>query len=801
MASLRYAVRRAQRQRGLNVLVALAMALGLGSATAGLALANRALVNPFGLPRPRQLMAIADDGSPPGAAAYSRLPAFVAACGFTTGGLPVTAGLSRGQQYVAAVTAGFFRVTGIEPRHGRRFSGKELRAGERAAVISHDLAVGGYGGAAVGRRITLGGELFTVIGVMPAGFGFPGGTAVWIPARAATSHLVLMDGPAAAGYGAGRLIARLRAGVSIAAASAQVRAQQRREAAVWDAEHPRGPRMGVSDVTLRPLLQSWTHGERGTVNLLLAATGLLFLISCFVMSGVLLARALSSQKEMATRLALGAQRAQLARQWLADALVVVAPAAVIGAGVAAALMAALRGWAPATMPGLDLLYPGWRDAAALLALAAVALVLTALPPALSTLRLRPPGEMLQSAFFGRVRASRLWPVLVTLELAVALALTTSAALLLASFGRLTHVDLGFSPAGVQSLTFTSAPGLVPLLNRDRSEAAVRAGAINRAVLAAAQRVPGAEVALASNPPLTRYSTGGMFVLPLPGSVRHEAGAEPNEVSGSYFQLLEIPLLRGRTFAATDGTGAPLVAIVSQRLAHRFWGDQNPIGRRIAFDGDTAHPRRVVGEVGEVLAGGPVDLEGWAGQIYLPLAQPYRSRPVATLLARTGKGAAAEGLAAALQTVPGVEVLGSSSLSAAAARATAPQRFNALAVTLFASLSLLLIIVAVIGLLAHWVTGRRQEIAVRLALGAMPEAMARNVMLRAGAMLAVAVGLVLIASPLLQALLGNLLYGVSPLNVNLWAAAVVMVSAVTFAATAVPALAAARVAPAEMLRCQ
>lgn len=798
VASLRYAFRRARRQRGLSALLILALALGLGGATAALALAERALVNPFGLPQPEQLMAIADSGTPAGAASYSRLPAFTAACGYTTGGLTVTAGHTRGHQYVAAVTADFFRVAGIAPRTGRRFSAGELQAGNRVAIISHDLAAGGYGGAALGGALTMGGERFAVIGVMPQGFGFPAGTAVWIPAHAAASNLVLMNGPPAAGLGSGHLIARLRPRVNLAEASAEVGRQQRHEAAAWDALHPRGPKMGVSSVTLTPLLHRWTRGARGTVDLLLAAAGLLFLISCFVAGGVLLARALNGQKETAARMALGARRWQLARQWLIEALVLVAPATAVAAGVAAALMAALRRGAPAALPGLDLLHPRWSDGAVLAALAVVALVLTALPPLLSTLRLRSPAHLLQTSFYGGVRASLLWPVVVIFELAVALALTASAALLLASFGRLTHTDLGFAPAGIQTVTFTTAPALAPLLQRrERAAAFARAAAINRTVLTAAQRIPGATTSLASPAPLSRRSSNGMFIMPWPGSPQDEAGAEISSISAGYFHLLRIPLARGRGFTAADIAASPLVAIVSRSLAHRFWGDRNPIGRQIAFDGDTVHPRTVVGEVRDVLPGGPTALGVWAGQVYIPLTQPTHSPPlVASLLVRGGATGAA---LAAVQPVAGVEVLDSSSLSAAAARVTATQRFSAQVVALFAALALLLIVLALVGLLAHWVTARRHEIAIRLALGATPAAMARSVIVRLALMLAAAVGLTLTASPMLKALLANVLYGIQPLAVGPWAAAVALVCTVALGATAVPALTAAHVAPAEALR--
>ncbi|MGH9487591.1 MAG: ABC transporter permease [Terriglobales bacterium] len=799
-AGLSFAIRRAGRQKGLSVALIAALALGLGGATAILALANRVLVNPIGLPQPQRVVHIYAGRDPATVAAYAPLPAFAAVAGYGTGALTLAAGGLRGREYVAAVTRGFFGVAGTVPRAGRQFSAGELDSGDRVAIISSGLAGGGFHGAAVGRALSLGGVRFTIIGVMPAGFEFPAGTSVWIPYNAGQKYLALQNG---AVYGG--LIGRLRRGVSLQQASAQVEAEMQRQIAALEAAHP-GQKFGISSVFAVSVVKNWAQRSRTTVDLLLAAAGVLWLVACFAVGGVLVARSLADQKEMATRLALGARRRRLAAQWIWEVLVLIVPAALAAAGVAAALMAALRRGAPAGMLGLDLLHPRGEDWGALAGLSLVALIVTAVPPALSTLRLRPPAEMLQSAFYGKVRASVLWPVLVVAELTLALVLTASATLLLASYGKLTRVNLGFNPAGVSTVTYTALPAMLPLLRKARAaggagreallQAAVARGVrVEQSARRAADKAARGPVAASSNPPLLSESAG-LFMWATPGPPGRSAEAVFSNISGDYFSLLGIPLLRGRSFTVSAAQGAPPVIIVSRAVAQALWGSANPIGRRMRVGNET-RPRTVIGEAADVLPDGPGQEPFGTGQIYMPSQQPYNHQPSQqmTLLARAPAGL----IAARLAPVSGVEVLDSTTLTAAAAKALAPQRFSALVLAMFSGLALLLVALGVLGLLAHWVDARRHEIAVRLALGASPQAMARTVLARMALLLAAAAGLALMLSPMEKALLGSVLYGISPLDLGLWATAVACVCFVSLAAGAIPALRAARIATAEILR--
>ncbi|MGH9472310.1 MAG: ABC transporter permease [Terriglobales bacterium] len=801
--------RRWQHAPGTALALALIVALGIGGATTMTALVRRVLVNPLGLPQPERLIGIAGPGTPAGAAGYGQIRAFAAVGGYATGGTAITAGAASGYANIAAVTARFFSVAGVQPNAGRGFAPDEDSPAARVVVLGARLAHRAFGGAtqALGRPIAIGGVPFTVIGVMPDGFGFPSGTEVWLPMRATEGQILLTGGPVAGTVGYHRLIARLRPGVSYHQAFAAIAAYKTGEAAVWDHQHPNGPKMGVSSSQGSVLLESWSKTFRPLVQLLAAAMALLWLVVCANLGGVLLARSLSTQRDLAVRRALGASRRRLARLWLAEAAAAVIPGVALGVGFAAALMAALRHWAPPRMPGLNLLHLGWGDLAVLAACGLLTLALVALPPVVSLLRMRSPGELMQSAFYGsrgRGRASFLWPALVAFELAAALVLTAGAGLLLASFTRLGRVSLGFSPRGVLTQQYTVFPALAAL-PRTLPDAARQQQALTAAlsrdqqVLDRAQRTPGALAALVSQPP--PGSVGGQFLSDFAAPRgAHECFAEVNEISGDYFKLLHIPLLDGRIFNPRDSATAAPVIILSQRAAQALWPGQSPLGRQVEFGGMSAG-MTVVGVVGDIKPAGPgAGNETGIGQAYIPFTQPFSGRPdvIMTLLVRPAPGGAPP-LAPLVAGINGVAALRASSLAAALAAVTAQPRFLLLSGTVFTGLALVLIWLGVVALLGHWVTAHRHELAVRLALGGAPAAMARLVLSRLALMLLAAVALAACALPSESRLLAHLLFGVQPHNAAVWSAAVALVAAFALAAAALPALRAARTDPAQALR--
>lgn len=788
----------------------LVVTLGVGGATAMAALVRRVLVNPLGLPRPGELMEIDGPGSPEGAAAYGQLPAFVAAAGYSTGGLAVAGGAASGYANVAAVTVGFFDVAGVAPRVGRGFSAGEAVGAAPVAVIGWLLAQRGFGGApqALGRRLQIGGLPLTVIGVMPAGFGFPSGTELWLPMQTADAHLLLTGGPEAGEVGSDLLIARLQAGVSFRQAYGQIAAHQRAEADAWDRAHPHGPKMGVSDAQGAGLLADWTREFQPMVQLLAGAMGLLWLVVCANLGGVLLARALHGQRELAIRTALGASRRQLARLWLADAAGLVVPGSAAGLGVTALLMDGLRYWAPAKLPGLDLLWLGWSDVGVLAACGALTLLIIALPPLASLLRRGAPAELMQNAFYGsrgRGRAAVLWPVLVAVELAAALVLTAGAGLLMVSFAKLGRVPLGFTTQGVLTQQFTVFPALAALPRNAPSAQAqqrVLVAALSRdqQVLDAARRLPGAVAAISNQPPPGRVRGQFLADAAAPRGSR-EWPAEVSQIGGDYFKLLGIPLLRGRAFNSGDSPTAPLVIVVSQHVAQTLWPGQNPLGRQVQFGG-MGTGMTVVGVVADIKPAGPGG-RGRMGalQAYIPYQQPHRGRPavIMTLLVRQ-PAASAPPLARLVGGVAGVAALRTSSLDAALAAVTAQPRFLLLAGAVFTALALGLIWLGVLALLASWVTAHRQELAIRLALGAAPAALARLVVVRLALMLLAALALAALAVPSESRVLAHLLFGVQPLNASIWLAALALVAVVALGAAALPALRAARTDPASALRC-
>lgn len=803
--NLRQAFRGWMRSPGLGVLLVLTLALGLGGAVTGIAVADRALVNPLGLPHPERVLGIAASGAPASVAIYARLPAFAAVAGYSTGRVPVAAGASQNACNVSGVTEGFFQVAGVTPQRGRVFTDAELQAGDRVAVVSADLSGSGFGGAgALGRSIRIGTTAFTVVGVMPARFGFPYATDVWIPSRSAGLSLRLLAAPPAGALRQNRLIGRLRPGTSEQDAAIEVRQQMQREAEAYNDAHPTGGRMGVSTVFVASLAASRSGSFRPTVDLLLAAALLLWLVACASLGGVLLARTLASRQDALTRLTLGASRSSLLRARLADAFILTTPSVVAAAGAMTVLMACLRRWAPPQFPGLDLLHPAAADFALLAAMAVPSLLLTTLPAGLYTLRLR-----LRTGQDFAPRPGWTWPALVTFELAGALSLTVAAGLLLSSYTRLMRVDLGFSARGVTTVQFTALPAMQSAQKQIATAPPGRRRAIAVAlashtaelslqVLQAAARTPGIEAALASNPPLLG-ETSGQYVY-APGQVSAGTISVTENISRGYFHLMTIPLLRGRDFAAGDTTTTAPVIIVSRSLAERLWPHLNPVGRRLITGNEAPLARVVVGEVADIHSTAPGEPNWGTGQAYFPWRQPYNDGlpMVMTLLARTpGTGGAA--LAALPGSVSGIEPLDTTSLDAATSRAISGQRFNTLLLAAFSAMVLLLAWLGLLGMLAFSVIALRHEYAVRLALGASPARVLRLVFGRAARLALAATALALAAAGAEGSLMRHLLFGVGALDPGVWAGAVVLIMLLALAAAVLPGWRAAHMQPLQFLR--
>ena len=689
-------------------------------------------------------------------------------------------------------SAELFQVLGTPPLLGRTFRSEEDRPGhDRVAVLSYKLWQRRFGGdpGVLGRSLTLDGQGYTVVGVMPRGFQW-GPSLLWVP--------LALD-PALADNHTRRFLrvtARLKPGVGIEQAQAALAPVAARLAQ----DHPEGH----ADWT--PQLQSMADHHAGDIRpallVLSAAVGFVLLIGCANVANLLLVRAAARERDTAVRVALGASRLRLARQWLTESLLL------SGLGGGLGILLALWGLdfllalfpsnlANVAIPQLDALP---LDAGVLSFTVGLSLLTGLAFGLIPALRLggAPMGQALREGR-GSVRRGRLRQALVVGEVALALVLASGAALLIRSFARLVGGDLGFEPRGVLTLRV-----MLPAYRYDTA----RQRAFAEEALAQLARLPGVESAGATTfLPLSGWQ--GTRTFTIEGNAPPAAGREPEAefraVAGDYFRAMRTPLLAGRPFTPADGETGPRVVLVNETFARRFFSDGRVLGRRIhmdlrVLDGVPPPVREVVGIVRDVrhlgLAEDPLP------EVYVPFRQD--PLPFLGFAVRT-QGDPAALAPAARQAIWAVDkdqpVSHLLTLEEMGAESVTLRRSSMMLLLFFAALGLGLAALGLYGVLAYEVGQRTREIGVRMALGAGRGDVLRLVVgegLRTAG-LGLAAGLV--ASLLLTRLLSKLLFQVSPTDPPTLAAAFVLLLAAALLASYLPARRATAVHPAAALRCE
>lgn len=793
---LRHAVRLLRRSPGFALGALLALALGVGANSAIFSVVNAVLLRPLPFPEPERLVFITREGdvsildgvdwraqsrSLGGIALFLRNWAF----DLSGQGEPLRVNGS-------VVEPDYFRVLRMAPLLGRVLTAEDNRPGApRVAVLSEGFWRRRFGGdpGVLGRSVVLSDSPTSVVGVMPRAFDFLGDRVdLWISVAAATPQFL-----GERGTNNFDAIGRLNAGYDVAQARAEMLAISRRLAA----QYPDSNRRKL--VEPLPLLEFMVGGVRRSLLVLLAAVGLVMLVGSANLAGLLLARSTARAEEFAVRASLGAGAGRLLRQLLAEGLLLALLGG--GAGVLVAVWGrdALVALAPEGLPRLAEVPLDARVLVFGLALALASGLLMSLVPALGILRRDPAGQLRGA---GRTTAAarrhRVLGAVVAVELALAFVLLVGSGLLLRSFARLQAVDLGFDAANL-----LTGDLVLPESRYGTREAQTRAF---RGMVEALRDAPGVEsAAYVITPPLS--SRGGigspiLFAEP-PDAMPVEApGARVRFVYGDYFATLRLPLVAGRGFTADDSPDAPPVAVVNERFAREFWPREGPIGRRISFRW-TQDPRwlTIVGVVSDLK--GISLTEPDFRTVYVPYVQRNTDwQRWGTLVLRTRS--APRGFVPALQAAvwgvdPALPVTEVASIEERRAGQSAQQRFNALALVLFAAVALLVALQGIYALLAWAVEERRPEIGVRMALGANP-ADVTALVLRRG-LRAAGVGLLLgLALALaLGRLTSSLLFEVPATDPATYAAAVAVVALATVASALLPARRAARVDPMAALR--
>lgn len=796
---LRYAWRQCRRSPGASLAAGLTLALGIGGTVAMFAVTWAVLLGPLPFADEHRLfrlrMAIAGSdvlvGLPPHAFFAVQEQSTVLASAVGQRYQDVTLGGPDPQQLaMISVTPGWIATLGVLPQLGRGFSAEEARAGEPgdAVLVSHGLWQRRLGGRrdAIGETLEIDGRRRTVVGVMPAEFNYPYGSDLWAPAT---------PDPAPGQSGNLNVAARLRPGASPEQLEAELATIGRRLAAELPDVYA-----GRSLVAI-PVRRSLVGDRDRVVLALLAAVGFVLLVACGNVAALTLARAESRAPELALRAALGATRWRQVRQLLTEGMVLA-----LVAGTAGVLLASLWSGALGTLlpSGVADLRPAVRIevAAALvgLAVSTAAAFLVALPPALrvtrETARL-PTGAGARAT--GPVRESRALRLIVAAEIAVVLTLLAGVAVMLEDFRRQLAADLGLEAEEVQTLKVA-----VPPLRYPDPAARVR---LAERLAEAAGRVPGVNAAaITSNLPVVSQNMLAA-VTPEGRVLADDERIVVNHrlVTPGYFAAMGIPLLRGRDLSAGDRPGTTPVVVVSQAMARRHWGAEDPVGRRVLegrAGGDGAW-RTIVGVVGDVVEPGE-SAETW----YLPYAQgevPSAAIPdppsQVILAARAPRGTVAgTTLREAVRGVdPALPVFDVATMAERYATRLAPRRLAALICAGFGGLALLLGAVGIFGVVSHSVNRRTRELGVRLALGAEPGALARAILRREAAAIAGGGCLGLVGALSLGRVMRGYVVGTEPTHPLLLVSVVLLLAAVALTAALLPARRAARMDPCLTLR--
>jgi putative ABC transport system permease protein len=688
-------------------------------------------------------------------------------------------------------TASLFRVLQVEPAIGRLFTPDEDRASpSRVVLLGHALWVDRFGSnpSIVGQAIHLDDEPYTVVGVMPAGFHFPDrDDQIWVPLGLTPEQLANHDNHFL------RVVGRLKPGVALALAQAELDTIAER----LTAQYPQS-NAGVG-VTVMSLRDQTVGDIRLPLLILLGVVGFLLLMVCANIGNLLLARASVREREFAMRAALGASRARLVRQMLAESALLASIGGGLGLALAAAGVGALRWSAPSNLPRVDDLVVNGSVAAFNFGVALMAGALCGVMPALQPRRGDLHGALKDgprsTSTHARLRARNL---LVIIETALGVVVLVGAGLLLRSFVRLAQVPVGFASDRV--LTFRVV--LPPL----RYRTPVQRTAFYQLVTERLRALPGVRSAAAiSFLPLTMQGrTTGLTVegesAPTPGQVRF---GDFRSVSPGYFALMSIPLVAGRDVGWTDTPTSPPSIVISDTMARTFWPNQNALGKRIKL----GRPQEnipwftVVGIVGDVHQLDLVKTPRPA--MYFPASQDQGiNDTLRDWVVRT------EGEPAALtSSVRGVfrsidstlPITRVQTLDGVRSAATASQQFNLLLVGAFAILALVLAAVGVYGVTAYAVAQRTRELGIRVALGAQRGALLRLVLAHGAGLTIAGIALGTIVALPLTRIMSSLLFGVGARDPITFVGVAALLMVVSLVASFIPARRATRVDPLIALR--
>lgn len=800
-ADLRYALRTLRRTPAFTAVVVLTLALGIGATSAIFTLVNGILLRPLPYPQPDRLVRLIQSYpergltgwgvSPQNIALYrDRGTDFEAFSAYRDGGMTLSDASGAQRLTVARVTADFFRVMGVSPVIGRPFTrAEDTPETHDVAVISHALWESHFGSdpGIVGRTIDLDGQPVRVLGVMPAGFGFPS------PEIKAWMAMGLDPNRRFGWINVG--VGRLRPGVSVAHAERQT------TAIMWDWARGEAEASGTVGVDpsrthmktiVTPLHEAITGRTSRPLKTLLGAVFLILLIATANVATLLSSRAAAREREISVRAALGASRSRVVRQLITESVTLGLIGGLLGTLLAFLLVRTLTHSTAISLPRLGEVAVDTRVLGVTLVLSLVSGVVFGLLPAVHATRTRLAAALSSGQrgsghqFVRRANSS-----LVVAQLALAIVLLVSAGLMLESFRKLMSVDLGFRTDDLTTISLR----LSPRINS--------AGALNAFVqtaLAEVRAVPGVRsAALGWTVPFEGNANVDGYLID--GRATPSTGNEDQiaqiGVSPGYFSSLGIPLLYGRDFLASDDTTGLPVALVDELLAKRYWKGTEAIGKRIRVGGDTTW-FTIVGVVGNVR---DLDAASPPGpHLYNSLPQ-VGGNPLSLVIKTPSdpRGTIASVRRAIASIDPSIPLDDLRSVSSFIDRSLDTRRLTETLLAAFAVLAVVLAAVGVYGVMALSVANRYREFGIRLAVGAAPNALVRLVLGEGARLALIGVAIGVAGGLVAMRYIASQLYQVSATDPLIYAVLSLLLVAIALGACYLPARRAAASDPLLALR--